>query len=151
LKTLIIVHSYHQGNTAKIADAIAEILESEIKTTAGVSPDALKDYDLIGFGAGIDSGHHYKELLELAGSLPAVSEQKAFIFSTSGIYSEKKMLKDHRQLRDILLSKGYGIVGEFGCHGHDTVAFLKVFGGLNKGRPNGEDIQRATKFAQSLK
>jgi hypothetical protein len=35
--------------------------------------------------------------------------------------------------------------------GHNTNSFLKVFGGINKGRPNAEDLRHAEEFAQNLK
>jgi flavodoxin len=35
--------------------------------------------------------------------------------------------------------------------GFNTNSFLKLFGGINKGRPNAEDLKRAEEFAQKLK
>jgi hypothetical protein len=49
------------------------------------------------------------------------------------------------------LAKGYKIVDEFGCVGFNTNSFLRFFGGLNKGRPNAEDLNRAEELAQALK
>jgi flavodoxin len=57
----------------------------------------------------------------------------------------------HLQLREKLRSKGYLIVGEFACQGLNTNNFLKLFGGINKGRPNGDDLRHAEEFAQRLK
>jgi hypothetical protein len=48
------------------------------------------------------------------------------------------------------LAKGYKIVDEFGCVGFNTNSFLRFFGGLNKGRPNAEDLKRAEDFALGL-
>ena len=42
------------------------------------------------------------------------------------------------------------IVDEFTCAGFNTNSFSKLFGGINKGRPNAQDLKRAEKFAQSL-
>jgi len=153
MKTIIYLYSYHHGNTKKVCDAIAPMLSAvvvELPKEGMVESADLSGYDLIGFGAGIDSGKPYKQIRQLAESLPACNGKKAFIFSTAGIYKEKKMLKDHKALRDILLAKGFEIVGEFSCHGHDTVAFLKWFGGINKGRPNTDDLARAEAFAEGL-
>jgi len=149
-KALIVLYSYHHNNTAKIADVIAKTLSAEVKPPQNVDPAELQNYDIVGFGAGIDSGHHYAQVLNFAESLPTVNGNPAFIFSTSGIYNPKKMLKDHTALRDILLVKGYSIIGEFGCKGLDTVSFLKHIGGLNKGRPNEKDLQAAKDFANNL-
>jgi flavodoxin len=43
------------------------------------------------------------------------------------------------------------IVDEFGCAGLNTNGFLKFFGGMNKGRPNAEDLKQAEDFALTLK
>jgi len=108
----------------------------------------------VGFGSGIDSGKHYAPLLDLADRLPQVANRKAFIFSTCGApafgVTQSFILKNHSALREKLLSKGYTIVGEFGCPGFNTNMFLRYFGGLNKGRPNAEDLKHAEDFARGL-
>ncbi|SHJ83278.1 Flavodoxin [Dethiosulfatibacter aminovorans DSM 17477] len=149
-KCLIIVFSYHHKNTYKIAMEFSEVLNADVKTPEQVIVDELEAYEFIGFGAGIDSGRHYKPLLDLADRLPDVENKKGFIFSTSAMQGENKVKKDHSLLRSKLESKGYKIVGEFSCKGHDTNSFLKYFGGINKGRPNGEDLKNAKEFAVRL-
>jgi flavodoxin len=151
MKSLIIVYSYHHKNTQKVAEAFAKVLDAEIKSPQQADPDGLKQYDLVGFGAGIDSGRHYSELLNFASKLPQVTNKKAFIFSTSAIQGENKVTEDHLALREELQSKGYMIVDEFSCKGFNTNSFLKLFGGMNKGRPNAEDLKHAEEFAQKLK
>ncbi|MCW4023584.1 MAG: flavodoxin family protein [Candidatus Bathyarchaeota archaeon] len=150
MKSLIVVYSYHHFNTQKIAEVFAKILEAEIKTPQNTNPAALQDYDLVGFGAGIDSGKHYKPLLDLADALPNAAGKKAFIFSTSGWATKEYMLKCHAALREKLQAKGYTIIDEFNCAGLDTNSFLKLFGGMNKGRPNDKDLKYAEEFAQKL-
>ncbi len=144
------MYSYHHLNTQKIAEVIAKVLEAEIKTPQNTDAAQLADYDVVGFGAGIDSGKHYKELLDFADQLPNSDGKKAFIFSTSGISNPDYKVKIHTSLREKLQAKGYVIVDEFNCHGHDTNSFLKLFGGINKGRPNSEDLAAAEAFAQKL-
>jgi flavodoxin len=151
LNALIILFSYHHNNTEKIAKVFAKVLDAQVKSPKETGSDELKKYDLIGFGAGIDSGKHYRELLDFADALPHVADKKAFIFSTSGVTGEKKLAKDHLALREKLQSKGYLIVDEFQCKGFNTNSFLKYFGGINKGRPNEEDLKHAEEFAQNLK
>lgn len=147
---LIIVHSYHHNNKAKIACEFSEVLQAKVVTLEEVILEKVQEYDLIGFGAGIDSGRHYQPLLDLVDSLPSVSQKAAFIFSTSAIQGATKVKKDHSLLRRKLESKGYAIVGEFSCRGLNTNLFLKFFGGMNKGRPNSEDFRNARKFALGL-
>lgn len=150
LKCLIITYSYHHNNTAKIADVFSQVLHAKVQTPNQVVVEELQDYDLIGFGAGIDSGMHYKPLLDLADKLPKVNKKAGFIFSTSAVQGEDKVRKDHLLLREKLESKGYTIVGEFSCKGFNTNSFLKFIGGMNKGRPNSEDLKNAKEFALSL-
>ena len=149
-KSIIFVHSYHHMNTQKIANAIGGKINGKIIELNNNESIELETYDLIGFGSGIDSGKHYPQMLKFAENLPIVNNKKAFIFSTSGIYKYKKMLKDHQDLRTILESKGFKIIGEFGCKGFNTNSVLKIFGGMNKGNPNNEDIKNAEIFGEKL-
>jgi flavodoxin len=151
MKSLVVVYSYHHKNTQKVAEVMAKVLDEQVKSPQQTVLEELSQYDLVGFGAGIDSGKHYKELLDFADALPKVTDKKAFIFSTSGMTGEKKLTKDHSALREKLQSKGYLIVDEFQCKGFNTNSFLKFFGGINKGRPNEEDLKHAEEFAMKLK
>ncbi len=151
MKNLIVLFSYHHNNTEKIAKVIAKVLDAEIKTPQQINPEELQDYDLVGFGSGIYSAKNHESILELANQLPQVKEKNAFIISTSGITGKSKATKDHSTLREKLESKGYTIVDEFQCKGFNTNSFLRLFGGMNKGRPNSEDLKNAEEFAQKLK
>ncbi len=151
MKCLLIVYSYHHNNTLKVAEVFAKVLDSEIVKPQQTNPERLVEYDLVGFGAGIDSDKHYKQMLDFADQLPNSNGKKAFIFSTSGVSNSDYKVKIHKYLRDKLQAKGYLIVDEFNCHGFNTNSFLKFFGGMNKGRPNGEDLKAAEEFAQNLK
>jgi len=150
MKSLVIVISIHHNSTVKIGNAIAKVLNAEIKNPKEVKPEELADYDLIGFGSGIYDAKHHESLLRLADNLPQVENKKAFIISTAGITNKIKVEKDHKQLRDKLESKGFKIVDDFQCKGFNTNSFLKYFGGMNKGRPNTEDLKNAEEFAQNL-
>ena len=151
MKVLLVLYSYHHKNTEKIAEVFAKVLDAQIKTPEQADPQELQEYDMVSFGAGIDSGKHYKELLNFAAKLPEVSSKKAFIFSTSGVSNPTYKAKIHTTLRDMLQSKGYIIVDEFQCKGFNTNSFLEIFGGMNKGRPNAEDLKHAEDFALKLK
>lgn len=150
MRSLIILYSYHHNNTEKIAKVFAEVLDAQIKTPKEINLEDLDNYDLIGFGSGIYSAKHHKFLIDLANTLPEVSNRKAFIFSTAALTNKKKLTKDHQPLREKLLSKGYVILNEFQCKGFNTNSFLKYFKGMNKGRPNAEDFKRAKEFAHNL-
>ena len=151
VKSIIFLYSYHHKNTQKIGDAIAAKINAlMVEVNNDTKLDELETYDLIGFGAGIDSGKHYPQMIEFVKKLPNVKNKRAFIFSTSAIYTEKKMLNDHKTLRNILQNKDFVIVNEFSCKGYNTNSFLKYIGGMNKNRPNDEDIKNAEIFAEKL-
>jgi flavodoxin len=149
MKSLLVLFSYHHNNTEKIANVFAKVLDAQIKTPQQINPEELQEYSLIGFGSGIYGGKHHKFLLDLADKLPQVTNRKAFIFSTCTI--ERQVAENHAALREKLQSKGYMIVDEFGCKGFNTNSFMRYFGGMNKGRPNAEDLKHAEEFAQKLK
>lgn len=151
MKTLLVLYSYHHHNTEKIAKVFAKVLNAEIKTPQQINPEELQDYDLVGFGSGIYSAKHDESILELADELPEINNKNVFLFSTAGITGRSKATKDHAILREKLESKGYTIIDEFQCKGFNTNSFLRLFGGMNKGRPNIEDLKNAEKFAQKLK
>jgi flavodoxin len=146
MKVLIIYVSVHHKNTEKIAKAMAEAVKAKIVRPDEVTDELISQYDLIGFGSGIYMWKHHQKLLELADRLSSIKGKKAFIFSTSGANRNQ-----HDKLREKLINKGFNIVGEFTCPGWDTVIPLfTLFGGINKGRPNETDINKAKEFIKEL-
>ena len=151
MKTLIVLVSYHHMNTQKVADVFAKVLDAQIKTPQQISPEELQQFDLVGFGSGIYAGKNDQSLLDFVDKLRQVTYKKAFLSSTSGMpigisgqnRLEEYTSKCHTTLREKLQSKGYRVVDEFSCAGFNTNKFLKWFGGINKGRPNAEDLKHA--------
>jgi len=155
MKSLLVLFSYHHKNTEKIASVFANVLDAQIKTPPQIDPETLQEYSLIGFGSGIYGGKHHEALLNLADKLPQITNGRAFIFSTSGVPVNSRVFRTacefHTPLREKLQPKGYTIAGEFNCVGFNTNSFLRFFGGMNKGRPNAEDLRHAEAFARDLK
>jgi len=151
MKTLILYFSVHHGNTEKVARAMANVLGADLLPVQQVDADTLERYDLIGFGSGIYFGRHHESLLDLVQKLPAVKDKKAFIFSTSGLRKIPFFHDFDRPLRERLQHKGFNIAGEFSCRGLDTYRATRLVGGVNKGRPNAEDLKQAEEFARGLK
>ncbi|MCX6778168.1 MAG: flavodoxin family protein [Candidatus Micrarchaeota archaeon] len=145
------------GNTEKIAKAMAKILDAKLVKTEEVGPATLEkisnyDFDLIGFGSGVYFSKLDKNLLDLVDRLPQSNGKLAFIFSTSGLPEIKFVHGFSRSLKNKLLEKKFVLVGEFSCRGHDTNGFfLKLIGGIHKGRPDEKDINAAEAFARNLK
>jgi len=151
MKSLLVLYSYHHNNTQKISNVFTQVLKAQIKTPKQINLQELQNYNLIGFGSGIYGAKHHKSLLNLADKLPQVTNKKAFIFSTSALTGKEKMVDDHSSLKEKLQSKGYTIIDEFQCKGFNTNSLLKFFGGMNKGRPNTEDLKNAEEFVLNLK
>jgi len=153
-RALMILVSAPGGNTEKIARAMASALGARVLSPAEAKAADLSAYVIMGFGSGIMDQKHHKALLSFVDALPPQEGKKAFIFSTSGIsrqYALEHGTDDpHTLLRRKLVEKGFAIAGEFNCEGFNANSFLKFFGGLNKGRPNQEDLARAEAFARGL-
>jgi len=146
MKTLIVYHSAHHGNTKKVAHQIAEVLGGKAISVKEVDQAEIARSEIVGFGSGIYFGKHHKELLSCIESLE-ITKKKAFLFSTSGkgiggIF--------HSAAKKMLQEKGYEIVGEFSCKGYDTFGPLKLIGGMNRGRPGEKELSQARDFAVSI-
>jgi flavodoxin len=154
VKSLVVVFSYHHGNTEKIAHTIAKVLGAEVKTPQQVFPEELREYNLIGFGSGIYSATFDPSVLTLADRLSYAAGKKAFLFSTYGApafaVNSGFVENNHRQIREKLQLKGYSVIGEFGCAGWNTNSFLKYFGGINKEKPDAGDLKNAEAFARDM-
>ena len=147
MKVVIFYNSISQGNTEKVARTIAKILEARLLKPHQFDIDILELFDLFGFGSGIYFEKYHRSLLDLCIKLPDVKGKKAFIFSTSGWGN----VKYNESFMKILTQKGFEIIGNFACKGFDKYGFVKRFGGVNKGRPNEDDLKEVENFANSMK
>lgn len=151
MKTLIVYVSVHHGNTEKVAKAMANTLDAVLLEVKQANAGMLEQYDLIGFGSGIYFGKHHRSLLDFVDMLPMLRNKKAFIFSTSGLRKIPFIHNFDKPLKEKLQRKGFDIIGEFSCRGLDTYKATRLVGGVNKGRPNAEDLRQAEDFARGLK
>lgn len=145
MKTAIIYHSAHHGNTKKVLDAIAGKFEVTL-IDAVKTPDAdLTGYDLIGFASGIYYSKFHKSVLQWAEQrLPAGA--KVFFLYTCGADKAGYTAAIAR----IAAQKNAVILGEYGCPGLDTFGPFKLIGGIAKGHPNEEEMSRAVQFYADL-
>jgi flavodoxin len=124
---------------------MAEVLNAKVVKPSEFNIDTVEEYDLIGLGSGIFGGKHHKNLLELARNFPRL-EKSVFIFSTSG----KGNIAQNQKLSSILAEKGYSNAGEFICKALDTWGPLRFIGGINKGLPNEDALEKARDFARGI-
>jgi flavodoxin len=74
VNTLIVYKSYHRMNTEKVAKAMTEAMNAQLTKVEDARPEALAEYDLIGFGSGIYGLKHHKALI-VAATLAATRVQ----------------------------------------------------------------------------
>jgi flavodoxin len=142
MNILIIYKSYHRMNTEKVAQAMAEVMNATLKKVEEVNPDDLAGYNLIGIGSGIYAGKYHRHVFKLIEKVPRL-EKDIFLFHTAGGPDEKY----DQPMKELLLSKGARIVGEFRCPG--AAGFLG-FTWANRGHPDEQDLERTRVFAKGL-
>ena len=146
MKTALVYASVHHKNTEKVVKAIAE-KHPEIElidATKTVLKD-LASFDLIGFASGIFYGKFHKALLNfISENLP--SYKKTFVMYTCGSDRASYM----ESVEELIKSKKSVLAAKFSCLAYDSFGPFKLIGGLNKGRPNEEDINKAIDFYENL-
>jgi flavodoxin len=145
MKTLILFHSEHHGNTEKVAKVIGDVFSAETVRSVESAPPDLKEYGLVGFGSGIYYGKFHDSLYRAVEGFPTQQGTKAFLFSTTG--SKTYSMRAHEAFKTLLTSKGFSVVGEFSCLGFDTALSAE---GINRGKPDAADLKAAEKFAKGL-
>jgi flavodoxin len=150
MKALIVCVSKSHGNTRRVADRMAEVLDAEVVEPESMDPDKISEYDLVGFGSGIYYMTVDARLRKLIRRLPTVDHIRAFTFVTSGA-REVPLLAYGKPVRRQLESKGFEVIGSFSCRGFDTIGPFGYIGGINRGRPNDHDLDRAAAFAARVR
>ena len=73
--------------------------------------------------------------------------QNAFVFSTHG---SPLLGSYHKACKELLVSKGKKVIGEFSTKGYDGTGPFVLVGGGNKGKPNEKDLRKAAQFIENL-
>jgi len=146
MKTLIVCQSESHGNTRKIGEVFSKHFKAALLEPDQVNLTELGQYDLIGFGSGIKYSNFYKKLRKFIDRIPEQDFHNSFLFATSGF---KKV--PFKKLEKVILKKGFKNIGTFSCQAFDTwFPFKILFGGLNKNRPNENDLAEAKKFCDHI-
>ena len=145
MKTIIVCQSYHHGNTEKLANAIAEKYDVEVVPTFQAKEMDLSEYDCIGIASGVAFGRFYPEAEDFARyQLP--DHKDVFFLYTCGTLSKKYTENITASARE----HHSRILGSYGCRGFDTYGPFKVIGGIAKGHPTEEEIERAAAFYEKI-
>ncbi len=145
-KIAIVYRSPHHGNTKKLLDAIKAAHPEVTLVQAGEESGSLASFDVIGFASGIYMGKLHNTVRKALASMDGAG-RKAFALFTCGDaagakYSDKCL--------SAIRERGFETLGFFWCKALDTFGPLKLVGGVNKGKPDAEDLANAVKFFESL-
>ncbi|MFO7656737.1 MAG: 4Fe-4S binding protein [Bacteroidales bacterium] len=143
-KCIIICESIYNGNTLKLARAMAQKLGCKLVIADKALAMNLDDYETIGFGSGIYFGRHHPKLFEVIEHLNP-EKQDAFIFSSRG---NPFLGKYHQPLKDALREKNKNVIGEFSVRAYDETGPWVIIGGGHRGKPDEKDLKKAARFVQ---
>ena len=129
MKTAIVYHSYHHGNTKKLVDAIAAKHEVTLVDVLQKTEYDLTGFDMIGFASGIYAFGISKEIVTFAGlNLP--DHKKVFYIYTSAFVTDLNL----RELGDLFKTRDAEFLGSYRVVGHITWGPFGIGGGQKKGR-----------------
>lgn len=147
MKVAILYHSYHHGNTRRVVEAMCQGHEVDVFDVTQSAPSDISCYDLVGFASGIYCFTMSRKLLSY-GREHLRSGQRVFLVYTYGGESMKNRFGRHG--REMIVSCGCELVGEFGCLGFNTYGPFGWFGGTAKGHPSECDLRRARVFFKGI-
>ncbi|MEU2504099.1 flavodoxin family protein [Streptomyces sp. NPDC007863] len=149
MKAVIVCASVSHGNTRRVADAMARVLGAKVVSPEEADGEELAGADLVGFGSGVFYGRPHRSMTDFVKGLPD-GRGRTFVFATSGL-PELPPAPFTRPLTRLLEARGYRVQASFTCRAHDTWAPFKLVGGINKRRPDAEDLAAARAFAARLR
>ena len=146
MKTAIIYASVHHKNTLKLVQAIADkYLDTLLIDATKAAMINLSQYDLIGIASGIYYGSFHKSLIQFIRD-NLTEHSKTFLLYTYG--------KDNPKYTDEVISvikdRKSTVIGKYSCPGFDTFGPFKLVGGLQKGHPTEEEVQKSVDFYEDL-
>ncbi|MFV0361584.1 MAG: flavodoxin domain-containing protein [Suipraeoptans sp.] len=123
------------GNTKKVAETIASKLRVE---AYDLSEEVSEDTDILFLGSSLYAFDIEASVKDYISKLDKGKIQTVALFGTSAITKS-----GNRKMEKLVLSKGIPVVPQYyHCKGE--------FKGINKGRPNENDLEDARKFADSV-
>ncbi|MFF3085410.1 flavodoxin domain-containing protein [Streptomyces nojiriensis] len=75
MKTLLVCTSVSHGNTRRVAEAMAEVLDARVVAPEGVATAEAAGHDVVGFGSGVFAQRMHPHLLAFVRALPASSRR----------------------------------------------------------------------------
>lgn len=145
MKTAICYYSRHHGNTLKVLEAMAEGQAIDLIDVASRAEVHLEQYDAVGFASGIYYSKFHDSVTSFAQQCLPENKDVFFVYtcgSKRGGYT--------KAIAEAVTAKRANILGEYGCRGYDTFGPFKLVGGMAKGHPNTDELQKAREFYRFL-
>lgn len=143
MKTAIIYHSFHHGNTEKLVRSFTDGID--IISAEELGNTDLSEYGLVGLASGIYAGKFAPEIYEVV-RRHSSELKRVFLVYTSGSDNPKYGERMKAMLQDLNVE----VVGVFSCYGYNTFGPFKLIGGKHKGHPNDDDLQNYQKFLKGI-
>ena len=135
----VVYHSGYKGNTKKVADAIAENFDVSAERVGKDKVEFAEPVDLLFIGSGVYFDKPHKKVSAFINEVNAAIIKNSAVFGTYGNQSNIG-----EQLKTLVKEHGINVLGEpFVCKGASV-------GTDNKGHPNGEDLEHAKAFAETI-
>ena len=149
MKTLIIYFS-QSGFTHKVAeqirDGVAEVAgHCDLTTLRDVKPEALADYDLVGFGSPVFYYNAPFNVRDFLQGLPELPDNQWFVFCTHGSVMGNTLIF----MAEALAAKGIRIVGYHDTYADGTIPFYP-YPTLTTGHPDEREYEEARAFGREI-
>ncbi len=145
MKTAICYYSRHHGNTLKVIQAMAQGRDVELFDVTSQGDVSLEEYDVVGFASGVYFGKFHESVVDFAKNrLP--QGKKVFFVYTGGAPTQGNA----ETIKAAVADKAPVLLGEYFCKGYDTFGPFKLVGGIAKGRPNREELDKAAAFFEGI-
>lgn len=141
MKSAIVYASTHHGNTRKLAEFLARTHSATLIDAEAVSTADLSGYDLVALASGIAWGRFYDSVEKLADTCLPAGTPVCFLYTCA---AASRDFAAHT--RQIAAARGAVCLDTFACRGFNTYGPWKLVGGMNRGRPNDEDLRGASEF-----
>ena len=146
-KIIIFYYSYSTMSTEKLVKGIqTQYPNIEILLLPSEEKNDVSSYDFVGFASGIYAWDIGKPLYEKIEKLTGLEGKKCFSLCTSGNNMERYATYP----KDPIEKKGGKYVGGWGCLGKVGYFPFSLFGGMNKTKPDEEDIKNGAEFVKKL-
>lgn len=145
MKTAVCYYSRHHGNTRKVLEAMAQEGEVDLIDVTAHPTVQLEDYDCIGFASGIYGFEFHKAVVEFARQYLPAEKPVFFVYTYGGAKGTGA-----KAAAEIARQKNCPVLGEFSCKGYDTFGPFRLVGGIAKGHPDANDLEKARGFFRQI-